>query len=202
MYLPEHFKEENPERVKALIQEIAFGMLVTAPQGQPCVSHLPFLFEPSSGAQGKLFGHMARANPHWEQLVSGEEVLVVFQGAHTYVSPSSYATPGVPTWNYAVVHLRGKPRIMESEAELEALLERQTHVYEQQQPKPWKPDLAGERRAKLLGMIVGFEIHISDIQAKFKLSQNRSAEDQLRVIEQLESSGNSMATSVAKLMGA
>ena len=202
MYLPEHFKEENLERITALIQENAFGMLVTAPQGQPFVSHLPFLFEPSSGAQGKLFGHMARANPHWEQLVSGEEVLVVFQGAHTYVSPSWYATPGVPTWNYAVVHLRGKPRIMESEAELEALLERQTHVYEQQQPKPWKPDLAGERRAKLLGMIVGFEVDISDIQAKFKLSQNRSAEDQLRVIEQLESSGNSMATSVAKLMGA
>ncbi|MBT9540345.1 FMN-binding negative transcriptional regulator [Thiobacillus sp.] len=202
MYLPEHFKEESPERIQALIQENAFGMLVTAPQGQPFVSHLPFLFEPSSGAQGKLFGHMARANPHWEHLASCDEVLVVFQGAHAYVSPSWYAAPGVPTWNYAVVHLRGKPRIMGSEAELEALLERQTDVYEQKQPKPWKPDLAGERRTKLLGMIVGFEIEITDIQAKFKLSQNRSAEDRLRVIEELESSKNSMEASVAKLMGA
>lgn len=200
MYLPEHFKEESPERIKALIQENAFGMLVSAPQGQPFVSHLPFLFEPSSGAQGKLFGHMARANPHWEHLASGEEVLVVFQGAHAYVSPSWYAAPGVPTWNYAVVHLRGMPRIMGSEAELEALLERQTHVYEQKQPNPWKPDLAGERRTKLLGMIVGFEIEITDIQAKFKLSQNRSAEDRMRVIEELESSKNAMEASVAKLM--
>lgn len=200
MYLPEHFKEESPERIKALIQENAFGMLVSAPQGQPFVSHLPFLFEPSSGAQGKLFGHMARANPHWEHMASGEEVLVVFQGAHAYVSPSWYAAPGVPTWNYAVVHLRGKPRLMGSEAELEALLERQTHVYEQKQPHPWKPDLAGERRTKLLGMIVGFEIEITDIQAKFKLSQNRSAEDRMRVIEELESSKNPMEASVAKLM--
>jgi transcriptional regulator len=200
MYLPEHFKEESPERIKALIQENAFGMLVSAPQGQPFVSHLPFLFEPSSGAQGKLFGHMARANMHWEHLASGEEVLVVFQGAHAYVSPSWYATPGVPTWNYAVVHLRGKPRIMGSEAELEALLERQTHVYEQKQPSPWKPDLAGERRTKLLGLIVGFEIEITDIQAKFKLSQNRSAEDRMRVVAELENSGNPMEASVAKLM--
>jgi transcriptional regulator len=202
MYLPEHFKEESPERINALIQENAFGMLVTAPQGQPFVSYLPFLFEPSSGAQGKLLGHMARANLHWEHLVSCDEVLVIFQGPHAYVSPSWYTAPGVPTWNYAVVHLRGKPRIMGSEAELETLLERQTHVYEQQQPKPWKPDLAGERRTKLLGMIVGFEIEITDIQAKFKLSQNRSAEDRLRVIEELASSNNPMEASVAKLMGA
>jgi transcriptional regulator len=200
MYLPEHFKEESPERINALIQKNAFGMLVTAPQGQTFVSHLPFLFEPSSGTQGKLSGHMARANPHWEHLVSGDEVLVVFQGAHAYVSPSWYAAPGVPTWNYAVVHLRGRPRIMESEAELEALLERQTDVYEQKQPKPWKPDLAGERRAKLLGMIVGFEIEITDIQAKFKLSQNRSAEDRLHVVSELEKSTNALEVSIAKLM--
>jgi transcriptional regulator len=200
MYLPEHFKEEDPERITALIQENAFGMLVSAPQGQPFVSHLPFLFEPSSGAQGKLFGHMARANTHWEHLASGGEVLAVFQGAHAYISPSWYASPGVPTWNYAVVHLRGKPRIMGSEAELEALLERQTHVYEQHLASPWKPGLAGERRTRLLGMIVGFEIEITDIQAKFKLSQNRSSEDRMRVVAELENSGNPMEASVAKLM--
>ena len=200
MYLPKHFKEENPERVTALIQENAFGMLVSAHQGCSLVSHLPFLFEPSAGAQGKLFGHMARANSHWEHLASGEEVLSVFQGPHAYISPSWYASPGVPTWNYAVVHLRGMPRIMESEAELEALLERQTHFYEQHLPSPWKPDLAGERRTKLLGMIVGFEIEITDIQAKFKLSQNRSSEDRMRVVAELEQSGNPMEVSVAKLM--
>ncbi|MBU1222950.1 MAG: FMN-binding negative transcriptional regulator [Gammaproteobacteria bacterium] len=199
MYIPEHFKEENLERIAALIRDNAFGMLITAPQGQPFVSHLPFLFE-RSGAQGKLLGHMARANPHWQHFSDGADVLVVFHGPHAYVSPSWYASPGVPTWNYAVAHLRGKPRRIETESELEALLERQTHVYEQHMPNPWKPNLTGERRTKLLGMIVGFEIEISDIQGKFKLGQNRSAEDRLRVIAELNSSTNQTEVAVAKLM--
>jgi transcriptional regulator len=99
-----------------------------------------------------------------------------------------------------VAHLRGKPRLIETESELEALLERQTHVYEQHMPNPWKPNLTGERRTKLLGMIVGFEIEISDIQGKFKLGQNRSAEDRLRVIAELNSSTNQTEVAVAKLM--
>lgn len=200
MYIPEHFREENAQRIAALVQDNAFGMLVSAPQGQPFVSHLPFLFEPAAGAQGRLLGHMARANPHWQHLATGEEVLVVVQGPQAYVSPSWYTSPGVPTWNYAVVHLRGKPRLMDSEAELEALLERQTHVYEQHMPYPWKPDLSGERRVKLLGMIVGFEIGVTDIRAKFKLSQNRPEIDRLRVIDELINSTNQVEAAVAKLM--
>lgn len=200
MYVPAHFKEEDPERIAALIRDNAFGMLVTAPQGQPFVSHLPFLFENASGMQGKLRGHMARANPHWQHLASGAEVLVVFQGPHAYVSPTWYASPGVPTWNYAVAHLRGTPRLIDSEAELEALLEQQTQVHEQHMCAPWTPDLAGERRARLLGMIVGFEIEVTDSQAKFKLSQNRPEEDRLRVIAELENSTNPVEASVAKLM--
>lgn len=200
MYVPAHFMEDNPERISALIRENAFGMLVTAPEGRPFVSHLPFLFECAPGTQGTLRGHMARANPHWQHLISGAEVLVVFQGPHAYVSPSWYGSPGVPTWNYAVAHLRGKPRLIEKESELEALLERQTHAYEQSMPRPWKPDLVGERRSKLLGMIVGFEIEISDIQAKFKLSQNRPAEDRSRVIAELNCSTNQTEVAVAKLM--
>jgi transcriptional regulator len=200
MYIPDHFKEDNLERVSALIQGGSFGMLITAPQGQPFVSHLPFLFERSLGAHGKLLGHMARANPHWQHFSDGADVLVVFQGPHAYISPSWYVSPGVPTWNYAVVHLRGKPRLIESEPELESLLERQTQVYEQHMPSPWTPKLGGEWRTKLLGMIVGFEIEISDIQAKFKLSQNRSVEDRLRVIAELNGSTNQTEAAVAKLM--
>lgn len=200
MYVPEHFKEENPQRVSALIRENAFGMLVTAPHGQPFVSHLPFLFEHAVGMRGKLRGHMARANPHWEHLATGAEVLVVFQGPHAYVSPSWYASPGVPTWNYAVVHLRGKPRLIETEAELEVLLEKQTHEHEHHRTAPWIPDLVGERRTRLLGMVVGFEIDITDIQAKFKLSQNRPAQDRVRIIAELSNSMNQAEVSVAKLM--
>jgi transcriptional regulator len=200
VYLPEHFREDNAERIAALVRDNSFGTLISVTDGQPVVSHLPLLFEPSSGVKGKLLGHMARANLHWQQLATGDDVLAIFQGPHAYVSPSWYAAPGVPTWNYVVVHMRGKPRLIDTEHELEALLERQTAVYEQHQITPWKPDLSGERRNKLLAMIVGFEIVITEIQAKFKLSQNRSAEDRARVIAELENSGNAMAVSVAKLM--
>ncbi|MFZ5592791.1 MAG: FMN-binding negative transcriptional regulator [Pseudomonadota bacterium] len=200
MYIPEHFKETNSERISALIEGNSFGMLVTTPDGVPFVSHLPFIFDRAAGYKGKLLCHMARANPQWRHFSSCGEVLAVFQGPHAYVSPSWYSSPGVPTWNYAVVHLRGKPRLIESEFELEALVERLTHVYEFHMPSPWKPNLTGERRTKLLNMIVGFEIEVSDIQGKFKLSQNRPLEDQQSVVEKLSQSSNQTEAAVAKLM--
>ena len=200
MYIPEHFKETNSERISALIENNSFGMLVTAPDGAPFVSHLPFIFDHAEGSKGKLLCHMARANPQWQHFSSCSEVLAVFQGPHAYVSPSWYSSPGVPTWNYAVVHLRGKPRLIESEPELEALVERLTHVYESHMPSPWKPNLAGERRTKLLNMIVGFEIQVTSIQGKFKLSQNRPPVDQQSVIKKLEQSNNQTDVEVAKLM--
>ena len=200
MYIPENFKETNPERIAELVKSHPFGMLVTAPEGVPFISHLPFLVESTAGAHGKLLGHLARANPQWQHLAARLEVVVVFQGPHAYVSPSWYASPGVPTWNYAVVHVYGKARLIERETELEDLITQLTHVYESHRPNPWTPNLAGERHAKLLSMIVGFEIEITDVQAKFKLSQNRSAEDQQRVIEELSQSSNPLEVSVAKLM--
>ena len=200
MYIPESFKETNPKRITALIEGHPFGTLVTAPDGVPFVSHLPFLFESTAGAHGKLFGHMARANPQWQHLAADSNVLAVFQGPHAYVSPSWYSSPGVPTWNYAVVHLYGNASLIEDEAELEALIERLTNTHESPMPSPWKPDLAGERRTKLLNMIVGFEIEIIDVQGKFKLCQNRPAEDRQRVIEALSQSPHPLEVAVAKLM--
>lgn len=200
MYIPEPFKETNSERISELIEVNSFGMLVTAPDGVPFVSHLPFIFDHAADSKGKLFCHMARANPQWQHLSSCSEVLAVFQGPHAYVSPSWYSSPGVPTWNFAAVHLRGIPRIIESEAELEALVARQTNVYESNLPSPWKPNLASEQRAKLLNMIVGIEIKITGIQGKFKLSQNRPLEDQQCVVEELIQSKNQTEVAVAKLM--
>lgn len=200
MYSPEHFTETNPERISALIKGNPLGMLITALDGEPFVSHLPFILEISAGPRGKLLGHMARANPQWQHFVEGSKVLVVFQGPHAYVSPSWYSSPGVPTWNYAVVHLRGIPRLLEGESELEALVEQITHAHESHLPDPWKPNLTGERRSKLLNMIVGFEIEITHIQGKFKLSQNRPPEDQRSVVDKLSQSSNQTEAAVAKLM--
>lgn len=201
MYIPEYFKETNPERIAALIKDNSFGTLITVPNdGVPFVSHLPFFYEHSVDSNGKLLGHMARTNPQWQHFLSGSEVLAIFQGPHAYISPSWYSSPGVPTWNYAVVHLRGEARLIEDKCKLETLLERLTQVYESHMPNPWKPKLTDERSSKLLDMIVGFEIEITDIQGKFKLSQNRSREDQQRVIEELNQSNKQNETAVAKLM--
>lgn len=200
MYIPEHFKETNPERISTLINDNPFGMLVTASDDVPCISHLPFMFERSSGSQGKLLGHMARANPQWQHFSSGSEVLAVFQGPHAYVSPSWHLSTGIPTWNYAVVHLLGKPRLIEGEPELKVLVEQLTHVHESHMPYPHKLNFSDEHYSKLLNMIVGFEIEITDIQGKFKLSQNRPLEDQQRVIEKLSLSSNQTEAAVAKLM--
>ncbi len=200
MYLPEHFKESNPERISALIDTNSFGLLVTAPDGVPFVSHLPFLFEHSISSKGRLLGHMARANPQWQHFSSGSEVLAIFQGPHAYVSPSWYSSPGVPTWNYAVVHVRGKPRLIEEASELEALVEQLAHIHESRRPNPWKPNPSREGHSTLLNMIVGFQMEITDIQGKFKLSQNRPLDDQQQVIEKLSQSTNQTEAAVAKLM--
>ncbi len=182
MYLPEQFEETDPGRINSLLTGHPFGMLVSIADGEPFVSHIPFLFEQESGKKGRLLGHLARANPQLQHF--GKELLAVFQGPHAYVSPSWYGSPGVPTWNYAVVHVKGKARLIGEEA-LEALLERMTSMHESGMENPWQPVLEEERRKKLFGMISGFEIEITEIRAKFKLSQNRSIEDRRRVAEAL-----------------
>lgn len=125
---------------------------------------------------------------------------VIFQGPHAYVSPQWYSSPGVPTWNYALFHLRGIPRLINDDSELEVLIERHTEVFESRQLDPWRPDLKGARRARLLNMIIGFAIEVTDIEGKFKLSQNRPEEDRRAVVEHLSRSGDQTEAAVARLM--
>lgn len=200
MYLPNQFKEADPERLAALLRDYPFGMLITMHDGLPFVSHIPFLYEQRSGAVSVLLGHVAKANPQWRDLAQNETALVVFQGPHGYVSPSWYESPGVPTWNYAAVHVYGKARVIDDADVLEKLVEKFTAVFESTQPSPWRPDISGERRTQLLGAIVGFEIEVQKMQGKFKLSQNRSAADQRSVIDHLSQSP--FTSEVAKLMKA
>jgi len=126
--------------------------------------------------------------------------LAVFQGPHAYVSPSWYSSPGVPTWNYAVAHLYGLPQLVEDEAELVTEVERLTAVHESRFPTPWQASLATEKQTGLAKKIVGFEIEITQIQGKFKLSQNRPPEDQRRVISRLSESNNPLDVELSTLM--
>lgn len=189
-YVPGHFRVEDAATLERFVAENGFATLVsTGPEGL-WTSHVPLLIGRGSDGRLRLEGHMARANAHWESLESAAEVLAIFGGPHAYVSPSWYAHhPSVPTWNYAVVHARGKARIVEPES-LPALLGRLTRKYEEGRPAPWRiEDLPADFTPGLLAAIVGFEIAVERLEGKFKLSQNRRPADLEGVIAALEGEG-------------
>jgi transcriptional regulator len=198
IHIPEHFAEHDIARLHTLVRTHNFATLVSAHQGEIQVSHLPFLLN----AEGKLLrAHMARANPQWRTFSPEREVVVIFHGPHHYVSPAWYAShPSVPTWNYAVVHVQGRPRLIEDRERLAALLRELVARHEAASPEPWKMDLPSDYQDKMLSAIVGFEIEITRLDGKFKLSQNRPESDQPLVIEALERLGSDDALGVAALM--
>jgi len=188
VYIPSAFKVTEPVCLKNFIQTYSFATLFTMAGDAPFATHLPFLLEPENGEHGTLLGHVARANPHWQAFDGTREALVVFQGPHAYISPTWYNSIAVPTWNYAAVHVYGRPRIVEDISVVTALLDRLVRVYESGFEKPWDGVLPQEFKQGLLRAIVAFEIPITRIEGKFKLSQNRSAEDQAGMLSKLEAS--------------
>ena len=198
IHIPEHFAEHDIARLHALVRAHNFATLVSAHQGEIQVSHLPFLLD----AGGKLLrAHMARANRQWRTFSPEREVVVIFHGPHHYVSPAWYAShPSVPTWNYAVVHAQGRPRLIEDRERLAALLRELVTRHEAASPEPWKMDLPPDYQDKMLSAIVGFEIEITRLDGKLKLSQNRPETDRPLVIEALERLGSDDARGVAALM--
>jgi transcriptional regulator len=213
VYVPPAFREERREVLHDLIRQHAFGTLVSALDGELFATHLPFLLDAGRGEHGTLLGHMARANPHWRAFAvdatgatgaTGTDALVVFQGPHAYVSPSWYATElAVPTWNYVAVHAAGRPRLLEDEAALRALLEQTTREYEAPAERPWDLQrLPEELTAALVRNVVGFEIPIRRLEGKWKLNQNRSVADRRGVVAALRRQGDPLGAGVAALMAA
>jgi transcriptional regulator len=195
MYLPEAFREDDLTLLHAFIREQSFGALVTLQDGSPVANHFPFLLDTEHGPEGTLFAHMARANPQWRCLSTGQEVLVIFQGSHTYVSPSWYLhdpAGSVPTWNYAVVHAYGLPRLIEDPQELYNVLRASVESFEALLDQPWTLHEA-EEYAQKMKSIVGFAIQITRLEGKFKLSQNRPPVDRERVIAALKQQASPVA---------
>jgi transcriptional regulator len=197
LYVPAHFRVDDPQALFAFIERNAFGTLVTAGPAGLDVSHIPFLPERDEPGRVRLLGHVARANGHWQALEGAQHLRVIFEGPHGYVSPGWYQNhPAVPTWNYAVVHASGRARLLD-EAELHDLLIRLSNVYEAGRKAPWRAaDLPPAYVSEMLKAIVGFEIEVELLEGKFKLSQNRPAEIP-RVIAALEAGGE---TALAGLM--
>jgi len=204
VYIPEANRETRPEVLHRIIRENSFGTLVTGGAGDLLATHLPFLLEAERGEQGTLVGHMARANGQWQSFREGEEALVLFQGPHAYISPSWYAAAlSVPTWNYVAVHAYGVPRRIEDAGELKELLAKLVPIYEAGLPEPWLLErLPGEFVDRMVGGIVGFEIPITRLEGKLKLSQNRSPADREGVVAALSGSGQALDREMAALMAA
>jgi transcriptional regulator len=193
MYIPSHFRESDERVLAEFIEAFAFGTLVTTERGLPFASHLPFLHDREART---LHAHVARGNPQWQHVASTPNVLVMFQGPHGYVSPTWYAEPGVPTWNYTAVHVYGRARAIDDAAATGRHVEKLAAHFERGSAAPWVPEYDPKR----LGGIVGIEIAIREIQGKFKLSQNRSAEDRARVVARLEARGSDESNALAKLV--
>jgi transcriptional regulator len=177
-------------------------MITADDAGVPFATHLPMLVDAARGALGTLRGHVARANPHRRYLAAGRPTLVVFSGAHAYVSPSWYAThPAVPTWNYVAVHATGTGALVEDAERVRALLADLVHVYEGAGPGAWSLEaLPADYVAGMQRGIVAFEIPIDRLEGKAKLSQNRPADDQARVRTVLAAEDDPLARAVAALM--
>lgn len=189
-YVPGHFRIEDRAMLEAFVARHGFATLVSTGGGGLWASHVPLLLEGDGQGGSRLVGHMARANGHWRELEAAAGVLAIFEGPHAYVSPTWYVhQPSVPTWNYAVVHARGKARLLPP-ADLPAVLDRLSRTYEDGRPSPWRmQDLPRDYTGKLLEAIVGFEIAVESLEGKFKLSQNRRPEDIEGVASALEQGG-------------
>ena len=203
MYIPKHFQITDTAWCHALMRAQSFAAMITADDaGVPFATHLPILVDPARGPLGTLRGHVARANPHWRYLSAGRPTLVIFAGAHAYVSPSWYAThPSVPTWNYVAVHATGTGALVEDPEPVKTLLADLVRTYESSGPTAWS--LEGLPADYLAGMqrgIVAFEIPIQRLEGKAKLSQNRDAVDQTRTREALAAADDPLARAVAALM--
>ena len=197
MYIPKEFIIHDQETLFTIIEENGFATVISQHHGRPNATHLPLYLDRESQC---LYGHFAKANPQWRES-DNQEMLVVFQGPHAYISPSWYETDQtVPTWNYVAVHVYGKLERLEDESETIHSLSTLVKKYERSN-SPYSLDEVEERiQSGLRKGIVGFKIPIRSIEGKAKLSQNHSVDRQQRIIAQLEQSSNDNSRGIAALM--
>jgi len=199
MYIPKHHHETDEAVLEAFIREHAFGVVVAYDGHAPTASHIPLELAHNPEGQRWLIGHVARANPLWRALKPEAEVLVIFSGPHTYISPRWYNHVNVPTWNYQAVHVYGKPHLLAEPEEARAALKRLVDRYEAgglYRLDDLPPDLV---RRQLNG-IVAFRIAVERIEASFKLSQNRDDADQANIIAELLKRDDPDSHAIAELM--
>ncbi|ARS46937.1 FMN-binding negative transcriptional regulator [Ectopseudomonas mendocina] len=196
MYCPAAFRQDDLPTLHAQIHASGLAIVTSSGAQGLQASHLPLLLEPGEGEFGTLYGHFARANGHWRDLAAGAEALVVFSGADAYVHPGWYPAKAehgkvVPTWNYIAVHAWGQAEVFDEPERLLELVSRLSERHEQGRPQPWAvSDAPRDYIDSMLRAIVGFALPIRRLEGKWKLSQNRSSNDQAGVRTGLATSNN------------
>ncbi len=176
-----------------------FTILVSSTDDGPFATHLPLVIR-ENGEQLVLRGHVAKANPHWQYLEKQPNCLTIFHGPHAYISPANYGSrESVPTWNYGAVHVYGNARVSHAPEDLLSILHELIPMFEAPYADQWA-ELSEAYRTRMLSHIVGFEIAVTKIEGKFKLSQNRTKEEQQNVIDSLSAAPDSAVSGTARLM--
>ena len=207
MYLPSHFAEARVDVLHDLIRAYPFGTLVVLASNGLDANHIPFEIDPEPAPFGTLRGHLARANPLWKDFTAQVDALAIFQGPHTYISPSWYPSKKehgkvVPTWNYAVVHAAGPLRVVDDQEWVRRFVEQLTHRNEAHRSDPWKvTDAPADFVDTMTRAIVGIEIPISRLTGKWKVSQNRPEKDRAGVVEALLQDRSDAGNEMAQLVG-
>ncbi|TWU48947.1 Protease synthase and sporulation protein PAI 2 [Rubripirellula tenax] len=203
MYIPSSFQVNEPEKLTAFMNDHSFATLVSYEAGVPFASHLPLRCFEDDDNRITLVGHMAIANPQWKHFVEENELLAIFHGPHSYISPTWYSVQtSVPTWNYASIHAYGMPKIISDEERVVSILAETVTFYEQGFDSPWSGELPADYQAQLIKAIIAFEIRVTRIEGKYKLGQNRSEADRQQVHDSLMASSQQNAIQLAQLMKA
>lgn len=199
MYIPKHFEEKDRAKLVEFMKEYNFATIVNSAKKRYWATHLPFLIE-ESGGEIILKAHMAKANPQWANFRPDEDLLVIFQEPHAYISPKLYEDPvSVPTWNYIAVHTYGVPEILPGTEDKISLLEQSFQIFESSFKEQWDV-LPADYKNELLDGIVAFRIKITIIEGKFKLSQNRTVGDRTRIVENLAAKEDKVKSDIADFM--
>ena len=201
LYTPDHFAARDRAAVARLLHDHPFATLITPGTPEAYIAHLPLVLVAGCEPHGLLVGHFARANPQWEHAAAVIST-AVFHGPHAYVSPTWYEHPErmVPTWNYAAVHAHGPLEIITDAAETRGVLELMRQRFEGSRRQQWQFAMPERQRDAMVGAIVAFRMRIRRLDAKFKLSQNRSVTDRTRVVAALRDEGHADAAATAEWM--
>jgi transcriptional regulator len=200
MHIPNYFAVTDRELIRQFIMENSFATIVSPGEGYPVATHIPLELEVNEAGEEVLWGHVSRANPQWRLLETQPGVLAIFQSpVHHYISSSWYGHPNAPTWNYMSVHVSGRATLITGDKLWEAV-RRLTNRYEQIAEHPVSLDTLPPSVQKQMNGLVGFELSIDKVEAAFKLSQNRNAEDYENIIRELQALGTAAAGLMAAVM--